>query len=102
MSHIRRSLAATPLPGVVVGAVAGGAFSALALADAGARPLHLAVVKLQITSVTGRSDLCSLAQSTAVGDGTSYLSTGPGSFQAALTMTPHPVGPATSSASPPC
>jgi hypothetical protein len=95
MSRIRRLLAAIVIPGMVIGVVAGGALSAPALADTGARPPHLAVLKLQFTSFTcliGTDDSCSLEQSTIVGDATSNLSTGPGSFQATITVDFSPGG----------
>ncbi len=95
MSRIRRLLAVIVIPGALIGTVAGGALSAPAWADTGARPLHLAVLKLQFTSFTcliGTDDSCSLGQSTIVGDATSNLSTGPGSFQATITVDFSPGG----------
>jgi hypothetical protein len=93
ISRFRRLLAAIVIPGMVIGAVAGGALSAPALADTGARPLHLAVLKPQFTSFTCLNPpSCSLAQSTVVGKATSNLSTGPGSFQAILTIDFSPGG----------
>jgi hypothetical protein len=89
---LRRLLAAIVLPAVVTAVVAGGALGAPALAGTGARPLHLAVLKLQFTSFTCLNDACSLAQSTVVGDATSNLSMGPGSFQAVLTIDFSPGG----------
>jgi hypothetical protein len=85
-------LAAIVLPAVVTAVVAGGALGAPALAGTGARPVHLAVLKLQFTSFTCLNDACSLAQSTVVGDATSNLSMGPGSFQAVLTIDFSPGG----------
>jgi hypothetical protein len=92
ISRLRRLLAAIVLPAVVTAVVAGGALGAPALAGTGARPVHLAVLKLQFTSFTCLNDACSLAQSTVVGDATSNLSMGPGSFQAVLTIDFSPGG----------
>jgi hypothetical protein len=66
---LRRLVAAIVLPAVVTAVVAGGALGAPALAGTGARPLHLAVLKLQFTSFTCLNDACSLAQSTVTGGG---------------------------------
>jgi hypothetical protein len=92
MSRIRRLLTAIVVPGVVMGAMAGGAISAPALADTGARPLHLAVLKLQFTSVTCLNPSCSLFRSTIVGDASSNLGTGMGSFQSTITVDASPGG----------
>jgi hypothetical protein len=69
-------LAAIVIPGVVMGVVAGGALSAPALADTGARPFHLTAVNPQFTSFTClkmTDDSCLLAQVTVVAKATSNL-----------------------------
>ena len=63
-----------------------------ALADTGARPVHLAVLKLQFTSFTCLDDTCTHAQSTIVGDASSNLSPGMGSFQATILIDFSPGG----------
>jgi hypothetical protein len=95
-SRIRRLLAAIVVPGVVMGVVAGGALSAPALASTGTRQLHLAVTNLQFTSFTclkeDMNGMCLLGRSTIVGDASSNLSTGPGSFNATITVDFSPGG----------
>jgi hypothetical protein len=94
-SRIRRLLAAIVVPAVVMGVVAGGALSAPALAGTGARPLHLTMLKQQFTSFTCLTMVdgtCLLGQATVVGDATSNLSTGPGSFNATITVDFSPGG----------
>jgi hypothetical protein len=92
MSRVRRLLAVIVVPGVVMGVVAGGAFSAPALGDAGARPLNLTAVKPQFTSFTCLNDSCSLASVTVDAKGTSNLSTGAGSYHADLIIDFSPGG----------
>jgi hypothetical protein len=92
MSRIRRLLAAIVVPAVVIGVVAGGAFSAPALAATGPRPLHLAAVQVKFTSFTCLNSSCSLALVTVVAKATSNLSTGTGSFEASLTVDFSPGG----------
>ncbi len=90
-----RRLAVIVTLGVLLSMIGAAATAAPAFADTGARPLHLAVLKLQFTSFTcliGTDDSCSLGQSTVVGDATSNLSTGPGSFQATITVDFSPGG----------
>ena len=95
-NRIRRLLAAIVVPGVVMGAVAGGALSAPALASTGTRQLHLAVTNLQFTSFTclkaDMNGMCLLGRSTIVGDASSNLSTGAGSFNATITVDFSPGG----------
>jgi hypothetical protein len=92
MRPIKRWFLAIVVPGVMIGAVAGGALGAPALADTGAGPLHLTAVKPQFTSFTCLNESCSLAQVTVVGKATSNLSTGVGSFQSNLTIDFSPGG----------
>ncbi len=92
MKWIGHLLLAIVVPGVLIGAMAGGALAAPALADAGARQLHLAVTNLQFTSSTCLNDSCSLVLSTVVGDASSNLATGSGSFQADITVDFSPGG----------
>jgi hypothetical protein len=91
MSRISRLLAVIVVPGVVMGVVAGG-IGAPALAGTATRQLHLAVKNLQFTSVTCLDDSCSLVQSVIVGDASSNLSTGEGSFQATILVDFSPGG----------
>jgi hypothetical protein len=86
MRRIKRLLLAIVVPGVILATMAGGALGAPALADTGTQPLHLTALELQFTSFTCLNDSCSLAQVTVVGNATSNLSTGVGSFQANLTI----------------
>jgi hypothetical protein len=92
MKRIRRLLLAAVIPSVIMGTIVGGALSAPALADAGARPLTLTSVRLQFTSFACLNDSCSLAHVTVDGKGTSNLSTGAGSFHADLTVDFSPGG----------
>ena len=79
----------------------GGAMTASpALADTGTRQLHLAVTRLDFTSVTcvdpagvDPSDpSCKMIQSTIVADASSNLSTGKGTFQATILVDLTPGG----------
>jgi hypothetical protein len=92
MKRIRRLLLAAVIPSVIIGTIVGGALSAPALADGGARPLTLTSVQPQFTSFTCLNDSCSLAHVTVDGKGTSNLSTGAGSFHADLTVDFSPGG----------
>jgi hypothetical protein len=92
MRRIKRLLLAIVVPGVMIGAVTGGALGTPALADTGARPVHLAVLHLQFTSVTCLNDSCSLVQSTVVGDASSNLSMGMGSIEATILVDFSPGG----------
>ena len=86
MKRIRRLLLAAVIPSVIMGTIVGGALSAPALADTGARPLTLTSVQLQFTSFACLNPpSCSLAHLTIDGKGTSNLSTGAGSFHADVT-----------------
>jgi hypothetical protein len=93
MKRIRRLLLAAVIPSVIMGTILGGALSAPALADTGARPLTLTSVQLQFTSFACLNPpSCSLAHVTVDGKGTSNLSTGAGSFHADLTVDSSPGG----------
>ena len=95
ISPFRRLLAAIVIPGMVIGAVAGGALNAPAFAGAGARPLTLTSVQPQFTSFTclkQLNDSCLLAQVTVDSKATSNLSTGAGSYHADLTVDFSPGG----------
>ena len=93
MKRIRRLLLAAVIPSVIMGTIVGGALSAPALADTGARPLTLTSVQLQFTSFACLNPpSCSLAHVTVDGKGTSNLSTGAGSFHADLTVDSSPGG----------
>ena len=92
MKRIRRLLLAAVIPSVIMGTIVGGALSAPALADTGARPLTLTSIQPQFTSFACLNDSCSLAHVTVDGKGTSNLSTGAGSFHADLTVDSSPGG----------
>ena len=92
MTRIKRLLLAVAIPSVIMGTMVGGALSAPALADTGARPLTLTSIQLQFTSFACLNDSCSLAHVTVDGKGTSNLSTGAGSFHADLTVDFSPGG----------
>jgi hypothetical protein len=92
MNRLRRLLLAVVIPSVIMGTMVSGALGAPALADPGARPLHLTAVKPQFTSFTCSNDSCSLASATVSGKGTSNLSTGAGSYQADLIVDFSPGG----------
>jgi len=92
MKRIRRLLLAAVIPSVIMGTIVGGALSAPALADTGARPLTLTSIQPQFTSFACLNDSCSLAHVTVDGKGTSNLSTGAGSFHADLTVDFSPGG----------
>jgi hypothetical protein len=95
MNWLRRLLLAVVIPSVIMGTMVSGALGAPALADAGARPLHLTAVKPQFTSFTCLKSLngsCLLASATVGGKGTSNLSTGAGSYQADLIVDFSPGG----------
>jgi len=92
MTRIKRLLLAVAIPSVIMGTMVGGALSAPALADTGARPLTLTSVQLQFTSFACLNDSCSLAHVTIDGKGTSNLSTGAGSFHADVTVDSSPGG----------
>ena len=92
MTRIKRLLLAVAIPSVIMGTMVGGALSAPALADTGARPLTLTSIQLQFTSFACLNDSCSLAHVTVDGKGTSNLSTGAGSFHADVTVDSSPGG----------
>ena len=92
MTRIKRLLLAVAIPSVIMGTMVGGALSAPALADTGARPLTLTSIQPQFTSFACLNDSCSLAHVTVDGKGTSNLSTGAGSFHADLTVDFSPGG----------
>jgi hypothetical protein len=85
ISRFRRLLAAIVIPGMVIGVVAGGALSAPALADTGARQLHLANSGGDFTSFTCLNASCSLVHVTFDGnDAKSNLSAVRGTYHADL------------------
>jgi hypothetical protein len=92
MSRIRRWFAAIVVPGVVMGTVAAGGLSAPAVADTGARQIHFVLSNVEFTSFTCLNESCTLSQSNVVGDATSNLSTGRGSFEGVLTVDSSPGG----------
>ena len=92
MTRIKRLLLAVAIPSVIMGTMVGGALSAPALADTGARSLTLTSIQPQFTSFACLNDSCSLAHVTVDGKGTSNLSTGAGSFHADLTVDFSPGG----------
>jgi hypothetical protein len=92
MSRIRRWLAAIVTPALVMGAVAAAALSAPAVANTEAKQLHLVLSNIEFTSFTCLNESCTLTQADVVGDATSNLSTGRGSFQGVLTVDFSPGG----------
>ena len=92
MRRIRRLFLAVVIPGVVMGAMAGGALSRPALADASGRPLTLVTVNPQFTSFTCLNASCSLASVTVDAKGTSNLATGAGTAHADLIVDFSPGG----------
>ena len=92
MNRIRRLLAAVVLPGVVLCVIVGSALSAPAQAGTVARQLLLNETNSQFISFTCLNDSCSLALLTIVGDVTSNLSAGTGTWQSTLTVDFSPGG----------